>query len=120
MLSRNFQTLLNRRGRTVTLSKPAYGTYNPATSTHSSNPTPTTYTVKAYLADYKLSEIDNESVVYGDRMAIIGTVDTSGATIPEPNQEDFITGAEGKVTIKAVQKIYNADTLVVYICQVRE
>lgn len=119
MLSRNMQTLLNRRGRTVTLSKPTYGTYDPDTGTHSTNPTPETHTVKAYFADYKLSEIDNQSVVMGDRKAIVGSRDILGSTLPEPDTEDTITGAEGNVVIKSVQKVYNSDTVVAYICQVR-
>lgn len=119
MLSRNAQALIDKRGRTVTLSKPSYGSYDPATATHSSNPTPETYTVKAYFANYDLSEIDNQSVVMGDRKAIIAVRDTSGDLIPEPDTEDTITGAEGTVNILSVQKVYNRDTVVVYICQVR-
>lgn len=117
MLTRNMQTLLNRRGRTVTLSRGG-GTYDPDTSGFTPSAS-STVSVKCYFADYELSEIDNQSVVMGDRKAILGAKDTSGNTISPPTNKDKITGAEGDVSIESVQKVYNGDTAVVYICQVR-
>ncbi len=46
--------------------------------------------------------------------------DTSGVAIPEPDNEDQILSVGDTVVIKSVQKIYNADTLVCYICEVKE
>lgn len=73
-----------------------------------------------YFGDYMLSEIDNDSVVMGDRKVLVSPFDTSGDATPEPDEDDIIIGVGDRVVVKSVQKIYNADTLVCYICQVRE
>lgn len=119
MLSRNLQNLVNRRGQTATLRKKSSGTYNPATGSLGSV-TNTDYTVKCYFSDYNLSEINSESVLMGDRQVVFPAKDTSGVAIPEPDNEDQIRTVGDTVVIKSVQKVYNKDTLVCYICQVRE
>lgn len=119
MLSRNLKFLVDRRGQEATLVKLAYGSYDPTTGTNSTE-TPTNYTIKAYFGEYMLEELNNDSIVLGDRRVLISPEDTSGNAIPEPDEEDIIQGVGDKVIVKAVQKIYNADTLVCYICMVRE
>jgi hypothetical protein len=111
--------LINKEGTQVTLVKPVYGAYDPATGTVSST-TNTSYTVKCYFANYMLDEIDDSSIVHGDRRALIPYVDTSNNTLPEPDTEDTISGVGGTVKIKRVQKLFSGDTLICYICQVRE
>lgn len=118
MLFRNVQSLLDRRGQNATLRKIAYGAYDPETG--SVTGTPTDYTVKCYFADYDLSEINNDSIVMGDRKAVFPARDTSGDPIPEPSAEDKILSVGDTVVIKAVSKIYNGTTVVCYMCQVRE
>jgi len=119
LMSTNVLFLLNRYGTEVTLSKPTFGSYDPTTGTVSSTTTDT-YTVQCYMADYNLSEINNDSVVMGDRKAYFPPNDTSGVAIPKPDVEDTIDGLGDKVKIVRVQELYSADTLVCYICQVRE
>ena len=116
MLSYNLQTLINRRGQEATLVKVTTGAYNP--SLGSSTNTETTYTVKAYFGNYELA--DNDSITYGDRRIVLPAKDTSGNPLPEPDSEDIIRGVGDEVVIKRVQKIYNADTLVCYICRAME
>jgi hypothetical protein len=118
MLSANLKFLIDRRGMVMTLRKPLYGAYSPATGTLSSTVN-TDYTVKGYFSEYLLSEINNDSIVMGDRQLALSSVDTSGVSLPEPDAEDKVLTIGDTVLIKAVQKIYNADTLVCYICQVR-
>ena len=112
-------TVVNRYGTEVTLTKPTYGAYDPATGTIGAG-TSTNYTVKCYFADYNLTEINNDSVVMGDRKALLPYLDTSGDPLPEPDAEDTISGQGDPVKIVGVQKIYSGDTLTCYICQVRE
>lgn len=119
MLSRNLKFLVSRRGQEATLVKLAFGAYDPSTGTNSSA-TETEYTIKAYFGDYTLQELNNDALSLGDRRVLISPEDTSGSTIPEPDSEDVIRGVGDEVIIKNVQKIYNADTLVCYICMVRE
>lgn len=119
MLSKNLQTLINRRGQTATLRKKSSGTYDPTTGSLGSV-TDTDYTVKAYFAAYSLSEVTGDSVLVGDRMVAIPALDTSGSAIPEPDNEDQILSVGDTVVIKSVQKIYNASTLVCYLCYVKE
>jgi hypothetical protein len=112
-------TMVSRYGTSVTLTKPTYGAYDPATGTIGAG-TSTNYTVKCYFADYNLTELANDSVVMGDRKALFPSVDTSGVVLPEPDEEDTITGQGDAVKIVGVRKIYSGDSLVCYICQVRE
>jgi hypothetical protein len=112
-------TLVNKYGRLATLTKPTYGAYDPATGVLGAG-TDTSYTVKAYFSDYNLSELGNDSVVMGDRKVVFPYVDTSGTELPEPDEEDIITGVGDSVKIVSVRKLYSGTGLVCYICQVRE
>ena len=112
-------TMVSRYGTAVTLTKPTYGAYDPASGNLGAG-TSTNYTVKCYFADYNLTELANDSVVMGDRKALFPSVDTSGVALPEPDEEDTITGQGDPVKIVGVRKIYSGDSLVCYICQVRE
>ncbi len=113
------QTLINQFGQQATLRKPLYGSYDPTTGTVGST-TNTDYTVKCYMADFSLNEVNNDSILMGDRKALLPARDTSGTDLPEPDAEDFIIGFGDTVKVVSTQKIYHADTLVCYICQVRE
>ena len=112
-------TVLNRYGTEVTLTKPTYGAYNPATGSVGTG-TSANYTVQCYFADYNLSELNNDNIVMGDRKAVFPYLDTSGVALPEPDAEDTISGQGDPVKIVGVQKIYSGDSLTCYICQVRE
>jgi hypothetical protein len=65
-------------------------------------------------------EVNNDSILMGDRKALLPAVDVYGVALPEPDAEDFVIGFGDTVKIVSTQKIYHADTLVCYICQVRE
>ena len=112
-------TIVNRYGMAATLTKPTYGAYDPATGLLGAG-TSVNYTVKAYFADYNLSELGNDSIVMGDRKVVFPNVDTSGTTLPEPDEEDLISGVGDSVKIVSVRKLYSGSSLVCYICQVRE
>jgi len=118
-MSSKLLALVNRYGTVVTLTKNAYGSYDPATGSVGTN-TPVNYTVKAYFAEYDLTEINNDSIVMGDRKALLPSVDTSGVALPEPDMDDIIVGRGDTVKVVGVSKIYSGDTLACYICQVRE
>lgn len=119
LTSMAMNTLITQFGQEVTLRKPNYGSYDPSTGTIQGKSNQN-YTVKCYMADYNLSEINNDSILMGDRKALLPAVDTSGASLPEPDAEDFVIGFGDTVKVVSTQKIYHADTLVCYICQVRE
>lgn len=119
LMSNRLLTMVNRYGKQVTLTKNSYAAYNPATGSVGTN-TAVNYTVKAYFAEYDLSEINNDSIVVGDRKVLLPYVDTSGVALPEPDMDDIISGQGDTVKIVTVAKIYSGDTLSCYICQVRE
>jgi len=119
LTSMAMNTLISQFGQEVTLRKPLYGSYDPTTGTVAST-TNTDYAVKCYMAEFGLSEVNNDSILMGDRKALLPAVDTSGVALPEPDAEDFVIGFGDTVKVVSTQKIYHADTLVCYICQVRE
>jgi len=119
LTSMAMNTLITQFGQEVTLRKVSYGAYDPTTGTVAST-TNTDYTARCYMSDYNLTEIDNDSVVMGDRKALLPSLDTSGGSLPEPDVGDKIVGFGDTVGVISTQKIYHADTLVCYICQVRE
>lgn len=119
LMSTKLLALINRYGTEVTLTKNAYAAYDPATGSVGTN-TSTDYTAKAYFAEYDLTEINNDSIVMGDRKALLPSVDTSGVALPEPDMDDIIVGQGDTVKVKSVSKIYSGDSLTCYICQVRE
>jgi len=119
LMANSLLTLINRFGRVTTLQKNSYAAYDPATGSVGTN-TSTNYTVKAYFAEYNLSELNNDSIVMGDRKVAFPSVDTSGVTLPEPDTDDIVVGTGDKVKVVSVAKIYSGDTLTCYICQVRE
>jgi hypothetical protein len=119
LMSNRLLTLVNKFGSDVTLTKNSYAAYNPATGSTGTNTT-TNYTVKAYFAEYNLSEMGNDNIVMGDRKVLIPYLDTSGVAVPEPDADDIIVGRGDTVKIVGVSKIYSGNSLVCYTCQVRE
>jgi len=119
LMSKSLLSLVNRYGTVTTLQKNSYAAYDPATGSVGTN-TSTNYTVKAYFSEYNLSELNNDSIVMGDRKVVFPNVDTSGVVLPEPDPDDIVVGTGDKVKIVSVAKIYSGDTLACYICQVRE
>ena len=63
MLSGNIQSLINRRGQSATLRYKSSGTYNPATGSLGSV-TNKDVSIKAYFADYNLTEINNDRLQF--------------------------------------------------------
>lgn len=120
MLGKDVQCLIDDYGRTVTLTKVTEGTYNPVSSSNTVGATEVTYSVKARFAEYHSTEVDNDGVVLGDRKVLIGTTDIRGNSIPTPDPGDNLTGYGDEVRIVRVQEFHSGDTLVCFICQVRE
>ena len=118
MLTKDMHGLIQEFGKVVTYRKVVTGTYDPATGTVGN--TTTDYTVKSYMAQFMLSELSIDNVVRGDRRALLPTLDTSGATIPEPDESDLLVGSGDTVRVISTQTIYEGENPVCYICQVRE
>ena len=119
MLSKDMHYLVKQFGQTVILRKVVPGGYDPSTGSTSAS-TETDYSVKSYMAQYTLEEIASGAVIRGDRKALLSAYDTSGATIPEPEEGDLIVGSGDNVSVITIQKIFSGDSVVCYICQVRE
>lgn len=117
--SENMRFLLSRRGRLATLTQPNYGSYDTTTGSVASG-TPDTYTVKCYFAEFSLGEDNTDNIALGTRMVAVSPVDTSGVSVPTPTVEDTISGVGDTVRVVKTQEIFNGDTLVCYICHVKE
>ena len=118
MLSKDMYRLINDFGMGVTYRKVVTGAYDPATG--SAGNTTTDYSVKSYMAQYTLTELTLDSVVRGDRKALLSAFDTSGVPIPIPDEGDLLVGVGDTVRVVSTQTIYSSDSVVCYICQVRE
>tara|TARA_R110002012_G_scaffold314072_1_gene526423 strand:- start:410 stop:766 length:357 start_codon:yes stop_codon:yes gene_type:complete len=118
MLSKDMYTLVNEFGQEVTFRKVVTGAYNP--STGSAGNTTTDYTVKSYMAQFILTELSLDTVVRGDRKALLSAYDTSGVAIPSPDEGDLLVGVGDTVRVVSLQTIYSGSSAVCYICQVRE
>lgn len=118
MIGIRLKELIDKYGKEITFKSQVRGSYDPSTSSNTN--TTTNYTVKGYFHNYNLRDIDGTKVLAGDRRLVIPTEDTSGTSIPEPDNDDSFTGEGDEVTVKGVTKIMSGDNLVCYICQVRE
>lgn len=118
MLSKDMYALVGEFGQPVTFRKVSTGTYDPDTGSVGS--TSTNYSVKSYMAQFTLTELSLDTVVRGDRKALLSAYDTSGVAIPAPDESDLLVGAGDTVRVVATQTIYSGDSVVCYICQVRE
>jgi hypothetical protein len=118
MLSKDMYNLVNQFGQAVTFRKVATGAYNP--STGAAGNTTTDYVVKSYMAQFTLTELTPDTIVRGDRKALLSAYDTSGVPIPAPDESDLLVGAGDTVRVVTTQTIYSGDSVVCYICQVRE
>lgn len=118
MIGTNLKRLIDKYGKDLTYNSFTVGTYVPGSS--SVTKTTETYTVKGYFFNYNLKDIDGTKILVGDRQLLISIVDTSGDTIPEPDNNDTFAGQGDLVNVKGVTKIMSGDNPVCYICQVRE
>ena len=118
MLDKDMYSLVDEFGQPVTLRKVSTGTYD--TDTGSVENTYTDYSVKVYMAEYTLTELTLDTIIRGDRKALLTAYDTSGVAIPSPNEGDLLVGVGDTVRVVSTQTIYRGDSVVCYICQVRE
>jgi hypothetical protein len=118
-LASEMNTIVREFGRTVTYRKKSLGTYNPATGLVEGSVNADT-TIKTYIYNYNLSDIDGVNIIRGDRVAIIPFLDASGTTSPAPSIGDEIIGYGDKVSVVAFETLSVKGTSIGYLCQVRE
>lgn len=112
------RTLLNDLGEEVTFKSYTAGTYDPTAGTNTRSSTD--YTVKGYFSNYKLQDLDGDSVTLGDRKFYCTALDTDYSAIPEPKAGDVFSGVGDDVRVVSVQKIKAGTQVICYLCQVRE
>jgi len=116
--SRDLKYLVDTHGKTLTYTVKGDPVYDPTTGEATSSDTD--YTIKGYFYNYNLSDVNGATVLAGDRRLVMNLVDTSGVTIPEPEDGYQISGEGDTVEIISVAKIMSGPSAVCYICQVRE
>lgn len=105
--------LIDKLGREVTLRRVSAGAYNPATS--SATNTTSDDAGKALLLKYSKDVIDGEVIRTDDRKCVFAA--TTLAVTPRPSDRIVYSGKQ--YIIKEVQEVYEAENVIIYICQVR-
>ena len=110
--------MIERNGQTVTLTRRASGTYNPATGTAAI--TTTTQAVKAVVLPLSAFRKGQGNIVEGDRQMLLSALKTDGTALTAPVVDDSVTLADTTVaTITAVDPLAPAGTALFYDCIVR-
>ena len=107
--------ILSEFGQDVTFRREVKGSYDPATGKPSSSSNDDETATVAFTK-YRDGLVDNESILRGDRKALMDP--TGLSKVPEAG--DQIIGEGDTVSVVDVQKIQSGGTDLVYICQVRE
>lgn len=103
--------LLVGAGQSLTLSKPAVGSYNPATSIASS--TVASSVVTGVVMDYGVKEIDGKMVLRGDRKVMV----SAGGAVPAIG--DTLTIQSEAHRVIDVRDVAPGGVTILYIVQVR-
>lgn len=104
--------LIAKFGQTLTLTKTADGTYDPALGTFTT--TDSTSSFSGYFYNHK--DVDTDQTVFGNRKLII----SSKGLTATPSVGDKVSGLGEEVTIQVVRKIYDGDSVILYICGVND
>ena len=118
MLAKDMKYLIEDFGQTATFRKVTVGAYSPSTGSVSN--TTQDYSIKAYMSQYTLSELNADNILRGDRKALIPSYDINGASLPSPDEGDLVLGVGDTSRVVASQTLYSGEQVVCYICQVRE
>lgn len=107
--------LIDKFGKTVTLTTQSAGTYDPATRT--TTITPTSVTPKAVIEEYTAGQMfaGDGLILAGDKRLTFAAADI---TRPEPG--DTVTIDSVVWTIKAVQETWSGEQVAIYVVQVRK
>ena len=109
--------LLKEHGTNVILRKQAESAYN--NDTGKITTTATDYTVRAYFFDYKVDEINSDSILNGDRRVVISGKLPSGAVTPKPDATDQIINGD-TLDIISVFEVRSGSKVLFYTAQVRD
>lgn len=109
--------LLREHGTDVILRKQAESSYNNNTGTVTT--TATDYTVRAYFFDYKVDEINSDSILSGDRRVVISGNLPSGAVTPKPDATDQIINGD-TLDIISIFEVRSGSKVLFYTAQVRD
>lgn len=106
--------LINKFGKSVTLTRVTEGTYDPTTGDVSGSST-TTEIPKALIEDFNGVDYVSGLVEKGDRKI---TTPASGYTEPKPN--DRFTVGSDVYTVVSVETVWSGEQAAIYISQVRK
>jgi len=110
--------LLKEHGTNITLRKQDESAYNNDTGTITT--TATDYTVRAYFFDFKIDEINSDSILNGDRRVVISSKLTNGSATPKPNPTDQLVSGDDLLDIIKVFEVRSGDKVLFYTAQVRD
>lgn len=111
--------MIAAKGQTVTLTRRAAGSYNPATGAAAI--TTTTQIGKGVILPLSAYRKASDAIVVeGDRQLLLSALSTAGAAISAPNVDDTVTLADGSVSsIVAVDPLAPAGMDLIYDVTIR-
>ena len=112
--------MIEAKGQTVTLTRRAAGTYNPATAT--ATITTSTQTGKGVILPFAqgIRKQSGSNVTAADRLCLLSGLTSAGAALTEPKVDDTLTDAGGAVyTITEVSPLEPAGLAIIYELTVR-
>ena len=102
--------LLKAKGQEVILETPQGDkSYDPATGTYTYGE-PDPIVVLGYPSEYKLSEIDNNTIVKGDQKILLASFDVDGNPTPKPVVSSNVNVSGEDFTVVNVQTILEGNT----------
>lgn len=118
LMQGDVRRLLNDFGYDLTLRRTTEGAYDPATGQTGAS-SDNDETVRAVLVNYDNREVDGTEIQRGDRQALISAVDSTGASITQPQTNDKLIGEGDQATVVNARVVKSGSSVIGYICQVR-
>jgi hypothetical protein len=112
--------MIEAKGQTVTLTRNASGTYNPATGAASI--TPSTQTGKGVILPFAqgIRKRGDSNVTAADRYCILSGLNSAGAALTEPKVDDKLTDAANNAyTVTEVSPLEPAGLPIIYELTIR-
>ena len=106
--------LLQRHGRTLTLSIKSGQSYDPRLG--KSVNTSSDYEIRGYIYNSKAGLIDGSEIQIGRRRVILQATDVNFNAYPKPSVGDVISGVNDGVKIEYVTTVYDEDVALFYNC----
>ena len=116
-LAATAQRLIEKNGRTVTITKMSQVAADPNKPHRARNPaTQTSVSPKAVIVPFDREQVDGSNVMVDDKMVMVAQSSVTGVDL---SSYDYVTDGSDQYDIVKVSKIQPGDTSVVFMIQAR-